>query len=130
MKTFEAQLGRESGMVGAKHRFRIGLRADKVVEFTAGRYNFGDRLSDGFLDHGLKHVAKPESFVLIQVFCPAGAGWRNLQNPTTGSVVAVSPSIIGNSDSVDTLFDWANNAVNMANALGNLASNLAREASA
>ncbi|MCP5525378.1 MAG: hypothetical protein H7A47_01050 [Verrucomicrobiales bacterium] len=80
----------------------------------------------------MEHVAegrpgRPDQGLFLQVWTTPTAGWRNVQNPDTGGVMAVTHEIAGQRDTAKTLFRWACNSVQMGRDLDVVASGLARE---
>jgi hypothetical protein len=104
-----------------KHAFRIGREIPDAVEFRARRDDFPSALADALLDHAQAHGARRT--LNLQVLTTAS--WRNIQNPSTGNVMAVTPAIAGERASCVQLFDWACNAVMMARDLDALAGKMA-----
>jgi hypothetical protein len=112
---------------GERHRFRIGVDSRCSTEFTAGESDILDRLTDAIVDHGAAKRAGYRGTLYLQVDTGA-AGWRNVQNPRTGGVMGVNPSIVGQCETAETLFLWACNAVQMSRDIDVLASGLSRQA--
>jgi hypothetical protein len=109
-----------------RHLFRIGVDSTAATEFLADKGDFLSHLTNALLDHGL--AGRPgEVSVFIQVWAGETAKWRNVQNPKTGGVMAISHEIIGQRETAATLFLWACNAVQIARDIDTLADGLARE---
>jgi hypothetical protein len=84
-------------------------------------------VSDAVLRHGAgRKPGIPGNGLFLQVFTTAG--WRNVQNPKTGGVMAVTNMIVGQTQTALQLFDWACNSVQMARDLKFLASCMASDA--
>jgi hypothetical protein len=106
-----------------KHAFRIGNEIPDSVEFRAKRDEFPHQLADAIIEHAAHN--SPLKFYNIQVLTLAG--WRNIQNPATGGVMAVTHQIAGERESCVTIFDWACNAVQMVRDLDELSAKIASE---
>ena len=117
-----------------RHRFRIGIDKRYSTEFTAGEADMLERVTDAIVDHGAGKKKGYGGPLYLQV-CVGDAkrdfgalDWVNVQNPKTGGVMAVNPSIVGQRETAETLFLWACNAVQMSRDIEVLASGLSREA--
>lgn len=111
------------------HRFRIGVDDREATEFRAAADDFAEALTNALLDHVTAgRAGKPAAGLWLQVWTTPTAKWRNVQNPATGGVMAVTHQIAGAAASAATLFDWSCNSVQMARDLDVLSGGLAREA--
>lgn len=106
-----------------QHLFRIGNEVPDAIEFRARREEFRNALADALLDHARTHGAR--SYYNIQVMTEGS--WRQIQNPKTGGVMAVTLDIAGEKNTCRTMFDWACNSVQMARDLCALADDMAKK---
>lgn len=116
---------------GESHRFRIGVDSRQVTEFATTAAQFRDALTNAVIDHvSAKRPGHPAAGLYLQVWCgDGGCGWRNVQNPASGGVMAVTHLTPGNPETCDALFMWACNSVQMARDIDVIVGGLAREAS-
>jgi hypothetical protein len=124
VKEFTADISKVDSAPGF-YRFRIGHEAPDAVQFTADARCFQQRLGESIIEWGTKHGRFV--YLNLQVLCPAGAGWRNIQNPKTGGHIAIFPEIAGDPTTCGTVFEWAGKAIAMCEAIGGIASGLAGE---
>ena len=109
-----------------RHRFRIGADSSQATEFEASAAEFPDHLTNAMLDHGL--AKRPGGYWhYLQVWAGI-AKWRNVQNPRTGGVIAITHDIVSKPETAATLFQWACNSVQMARDIKTLTSGLAEAA--
>ncbi len=112
-----------------RHKFRIGVDSDDATEFDAIKAEFLDRLTNAIVDHVAAHRAgMPAAGLFLQVWTTNSGTWRNVQNPVTGGVMAVTHRIVGQVETAARLFEWACNSVQMCRDLDVLTDGLAREA--
>lgn len=107
-----------------KHMFRVWSEwKQSYIDFTAERENFPAEIADALLElYGKCGASSGHIFVMTE------AGWRNVQNPATGSSLIVNHNIAGERETAVGVFDWACNSVVMARDLIALSSAMAREA--
>jgi hypothetical protein len=106
------------------HLFRIGREIPDSIEFRAELDNFYGKLEGAIIQHGIQHGKS--NHLNIQVM--TDASWRQIQNPETGGVMAITPEIAGQTDTANQLFCWACNSVQMARDLTMMADNIADSA--
>lgn len=78
----------------------------------------------------IEHVTEnrqgnPAQGLDIQVLCGA-AKWRNLTNPKTGGVIAITNKIAGERETAKMLFGYTCRAVDMSRKIETLASELSK----
>ena len=113
-----------------RHKFRIGVDDREATEFASNESEFPDALTNAIVDHvAARRTGTPAAGLFLQVWTTPTAQWRNVQNPKTGGVMAVTHAIAGQPDTAAQLFLWACNSVQMARDMDVLTSGLAREAS-
>jgi hypothetical protein len=108
------------------HRFRIGNEVTDAEYFQASAGTFASELESAIIRHGVKHGAR--SHWNIQVRGRESErknDWRQIQNPDTGGVMAVTAQIAYAPDTSATLFEWACNTVQMMRDIHSLADGLA-----
>lgn len=106
------------------HRFRIGVDSRRVTEFTASKESFLSTLTNAIIEHvEEKRPGNPAQGLDIQVLCGA-AKWRNLTNPKTSGVIAITNKIAGERETAKMLFGYACRAVDMSRKIETLASDL------
>lgn len=112
-----------------RHRFRIGVDDREATEFDAIESEFPDALTNAIVDHvAARRAGMPADGLFLQVWTTPTAQWRNVQNPKTGGVMAVTNRIAGQRETAAQLFLWACNSVQMCRDMDVLAGGLAREA--
>jgi hypothetical protein len=107
------------------HLFRIGREIPDAIEFRAELDKFYGKLEGAIIQHGIQHGKS--NHLNIQVM--TDASWRQIQNPETGAVMAITPEIAGQMKTANRLFCWACNSVQMARDLTMMADNIADSAS-
>lgn len=112
---------------GESHRFRIGVDARSVTEFSTAEGGFADALTNAMIDHvSGRKVGNPGVGWFLQVWCGGGAGWRNLQNED-GGVVRVGHQVVGDSARMGQLWACACNSVQMARDISVISQGLSGE---
>jgi hypothetical protein len=109
-----------------RHLFRIGNDSTDVIEFSADKNDFLSQITNALLDHDLAD-RRASTSVFLQVWTTDSAKWRNVQNPKSGGVLAVTHEIVGQHETAAQLFLWACHSVQMARDIDTMSDGLARE---
>ncbi len=126
MDTIEITANNGDRCYGQEHQFRIGNEVPDAVEFLADNRTFADRVEGAIIEHGICHGK--HRYWNIQVR-PAEekseSAWRQIQNPSTGGVMAITGDLPQSPDTAEALYRWACNTVQMSRDIQALADGLA-----
>ncbi len=91
-----------------EHQFRICWKVPDAVMFRANNLTFANRLEGALIEHQLRHGKRLFWNIQFRSAYESSVGsWWNIQNPTTGSVVAINADILIAPDTAVTLYRWA-----------------------
>lgn len=108
------------------HRFRIGNEVPDAEYFQASSNTFAAELESAIIRHGLRHGKRSHWNIQVRGReSERESDWRQIQNPDTGGVIAVTAEIAHAPDTAAILFEWACNTVQMMRDIHSLADGLA-----
>lgn len=111
---------------GETHQFRLGAEVPDSIGFRANDRTFHAELEAALIRHGKRHGARPYWNLQVRgAECTAEYEWRNIQNPATGGVMAITAEVAGAEETIATLYKWACNTVQMLRDIHALADGMA-----